>query len=205
MSEKQVVERPNVLFIDNFDSFVFNLVDEFARRDCRVEVWRNNISADQALEIAVDLPAPRLIVLSPGPGTPAGAGCCVDLVRKAPFHMPIFGVCLGYQAIAEAFGGEVTRAGEVVHGKASTIVHNKCGLFEGLSSPMTVGRYHSLMAGTVPKELEVTARFEDMVMGLKHTERPIEGVQFHPESILTPLGGKLIDNLLRLASKSEYC
>ena len=192
-------ERASVLFIDNFDSFVFNLVDEFARRRCNVEVWRNDISADRALEIAASFAGPKLVVLSPGPGTPAAAGCCVELVRKAPAELPIFGVCLGHQSIVEAFGGEVVRADEIVHGKASGIKHDGRGIFQGLPTPMTVGRYHSLAAGAVPEELEVNAGLGDIVMGVRHVSRPLMGVQFHPESILTPLGGRLIDNVLRMA------
>ncbi|MCP4677162.1 MAG: aminodeoxychorismate/anthranilate synthase component II [Deltaproteobacteria bacterium] len=191
-------ERASVLFIDNFDSFVFNLVDEFARRECNVEVWRNDISADQALEIAAGIAKPKLVVLSPGPGTPAAAGCCAELIRKAPEDLAIFGVCLGHQSIIEAFGGEVVRAGEIVHGKASGIDHDGRGIFEGLPTPMTVGRYHSLAAGAVPEALEITARLGDIVMGVRHVSRPLMGVQFHPESILTPLGGRLIDNVLRM-------
>ncbi len=191
--------KPSVLFIDNFDSFVFNLVDEFARRGCQVSVWRNDISIDKAITLAMELPAPRLVVLSPGPSTPAKAGCCVELVRQAPADLPIFGVCLGHQAIVQALGGEVGRASEIVHGKASPITHDGKGIFEGLSSPMAVGRYHSLVASKVPEHLEVSAQHGEMTMAVRHKARPLVGVQFHPESILTPHGGRLIDNILSLS------
>jgi anthranilate synthase component 2 len=188
----------SVLFIDNFDSFVFNLVDEFAKRGCSVEVWRNDISSKRALEIALKLSPPRLVVISPGPGRPASAGCSLDLIRCAPSDLAIFGVCLGHQAIVEAFGGTTERAGRIVHGKASKIFHDRQGIFKGLPSPMSVGRYHSLKAGSIPDEIEITARLGDIVMAIRHRKRPVVGVQFHPESILTPLGGGLIDNVLNL-------
>jgi anthranilate synthase/phosphoribosyltransferase len=193
----------NVLFIDNFDSFTFNLVDELRRRDCRVEVWRNDLDAGKALGLALGLPAPRLIVLSPGPGTPAEAGCCVELVRLAVGRVPLFGVCLGHQAIVEALGGTVGGAGGIVHGKASPVEHDGRGLFAGLPSPLMAGRYHSLAAIDVPRELEVRARTGDTVMAVEHRNAKLAGVQFHPESILTPLGGKLLDNVVAWASVEE--
>lgn len=188
-----------VLFIDNFDSFVFNLVDEFARRNCNVEVWRNDISVEKAFEIVNGFGEPRLVMLSPGPGTPANAGCCIDLVQKAPPDLPILGVCLGHQAIVEAFGGSVSQAPAIVHGKASIIEHSGRGFFKGLPKKMSVGRYHSLMAAEIPEVLEVTARLGSVVMAVEHTQRKVAGVQFHPESILTPKGGLMIDNVLNWA------
>jgi anthranilate synthase/aminodeoxychorismate synthase-like glutamine amidotransferase len=185
-----------VLFIDNYDSFVFNLVDEFQKREARVEVWRNNIPADKALEIAGGLARPRLVVLSPGPGTPASSGCCVELVQKADPDLPIFGVCLGHQAIVEAAGGRVDGAGEIVHGKASRVTHDGGGVFNGLPSPLTVGRYHSLVGVDIPPELRIVATLDQMVMAVEHADRKLFGVQFHPESILTPEGGRLIDNII---------
>jgi len=134
-----------ILVVDNYDSFVFNLVDEFARRGCAVEVWRNDLSADRALQLASALPAPRLVVLSPGPGTPADAGCCTELVRQAPATLPIFGVCLGHQAIIEALGGSVGQSPEIVHGRPFPLTHHGRGLFAGLPSPFAAGRYHSLV------------------------------------------------------------
>lgn len=188
--------RANILVIDNFDSFSFNLVDEFASRDCGVDVWRNDITAERALDLALALPAPRLLVLSPGPGSPTGAGCCVELVRRALGHIPIFGVCLGHQILVDALGGQVGRAEAIVHGKSSAIQHDGAGLFRGLPQPFPVGRYHSLAAQTLPDELRETAAFEDTVMAVEHVEVPAWGVQFHPESILTTHGPRLIDNLL---------
>ncbi len=200
MTEKHTGKPLNILFVDNFDSFVFNLVDEFALRRCNVEVWRNDMKAEKALELAANMAHPRLVVLSPGPGTPDKAGCCVEIVQKAPEDLPILGICLGYQAIVEALGGVVSQAGEIVHGKASLVEHTGTGLFQGLPSPMTVGRYHSLMAAKVPKELNIIANLGDMPMAVQHTSRKVAGMQFHPESILTPQGGLLVDNVFTWAS-----
>ena len=180
----------SVLAIDNYDSFSFNLVDELKKRGGAVEVWRNDVSCERALAIADALPAPRLIVLSPGPGAPADAGSCIAIIRKvAERHaagaqgLALFGVCLGHQAIIEAFGGEVGFAGEVVHGKAGRVVHDGEGLFAGLPSPMFAARYHSLAATRVPECLRVSARLaeRDLCMAVEHRAARVAGVQFHPE------------------------
>lgn len=194
--------RLSMLFIDSFDSFVFNLVDEFERRGARVEVWRNDTPADKVLEIVERLERPRLVVLSPGPGRPEDAGCCLDLIRRAPDGLPLLGVCLGHQAIVEACGGEVGGAARIVHGKASDVDHCGDGIFEGLPAPLTVGRYHSLVGTRIPDVLRVTASLDGEVMAVEHVERPLWGVQFHPESILTPSGGLLIDNVIRLSGRA---
>ncbi|HEY3998233.1 MAG TPA: aminodeoxychorismate/anthranilate synthase component II [Candidatus Xenobia bacterium] len=185
-----------VLFIDNFDSFTFNLVDEFQKRGCEVDVWRNDVSVRQALEMARDL-----VVLSPGPGAPAEAGCCIELIRQGVGKVPMFGVCLGHQAMVEALGGVVGSAGCIVHGKASPVVHDGQGVFAGLPSPMPVARYHSLAASSVPDVLKVTARTGDTVMAVEHRTEKLLGVQFHPESILTPQGGRFLDNVLAWATR----
>jgi anthranilate synthase component 2 len=190
-----------VLFIDNFDSFVFNLVDEFKRRGAVVDVWRNDIPADRAIEMAMAGEAPRLMVLSPGPGTPESAGNNMEIIRTAPKSLPLFGVCLGHQAMVAALGGEVGGAHEIVHGKSGIITHNGKGIFKGLPSPMTAARYHSLVGKKIPAELEVTAQIGDMVMSVSHKTRPLTGVQFHPESILTPFGGRLIENVMDWATE----
>lgn len=187
----------HVLFIDNFDSFTFNLVDELAKRGAHLDIWRNDLPPDRALELALALPTPRLIVLSPGPGTPAEAGCCIPLIQRALTHrIPLFGICLGHQALTQALGGTVGGAGTIVHGKSSAITHDGSRLFAGIASPMTVGRYHSLMATSLPEELIVRAQYGDIVMAVEHQSAPLAGVQFHPESILTPEGGKLLENVL---------
>jgi anthranilate synthase/aminodeoxychorismate synthase-like glutamine amidotransferase len=194
---------PSVLFIDNFDSFSFNLVDDFKKRGCDVHVWRNDISAFHAMTLALELPPPALIVLSPGPSAPAEAGCCIELVRLNNGQIPLFGVCLGHQAIIEAYGGKVGYAGEVVHGKASSIEHQGQEIFSGLESPMQAARYHSLAAVETPPELEVIAKCNNIVMAVHHRSLPIVGVQFHPESILTPQGTTLIDQVLEWAMQKD--
>jgi anthranilate synthase component II len=190
-----------VLLIDNFDSFTFNLVDDLRRRGAEVEVWRNDIAAQDALDKVQSWTGPVLLLLSPGPGKPTDAGCCIELIRLAMGKVPIFGVCLGHQAIVEALGGRVGPAGEIVHGKAALIQHNSKGLFRGLVNPMRVARYHSLAALEVPETLVVTATLGKIVMAVEQHELRIAGVQFHPESLLTPDGGLLIENLFEWADE----
>lgn len=193
-----------VLFIDNFDSFTFNLVDAFRALGAEVSVWRNTIPAAEALARAEALPAPRLIVLSPGPGGPADAGCCVELVRLAAGRVPVLGVCLGHQAIVQALGGEVGAAPAIVHGKASRVHHDDEGFLAGLPEPLVVGRYHSLTATRIPDELVIRARTEDgVVMAVEDPLQKLAGVQFHPESILTPDGGELLANALTWAGEER--
>ena len=195
--------RLRVIMLDNFDSFTFNLVDEFAKRDCAVEVWRNDVPAAHLLgRVAAGAGTPSLLVVSPGPGTPAAAGCSVEAIRRSADRVPIFGVCLGHQAIIEAFGGEVGPAGEILHGRSSLITHEDDPLFDGIPSPCVVGRYHSLAGCRVEAPLRVIARSEEIVMAVRHDTRPIVGVQFHPESILTPFGGTLVENVIRSATEA---
>ena len=189
--------RKKIVIIDNYDSFVYKLADEFARLDCDVQVYRANLSIDDALAV-IDKYQPDLLVMSPGPGAPADASLCMQLLAQAPADLPIFGVCLGHQCIIEYFGGKVVTCGTVVHGKVGMIEHNDHGVFSGLSSPLSVGRYHSLVGIDIPDVLQVDARLNDLVMAISHHERPIIGVQFHPESVLTPQGLTLIANLLDL-------
>lgn len=195
--------RPTIFFIDNFDSFSFNLVDEFRKRGCSVDVWRNDLSSERVFELALALPPPALIVMSPGPGSPAEAGCCLEVVRGLAGKIPIFGVCLGHQAIVEALGGTVSYAGEVVHGKSAQINHNGKGIFAGLESPLAAGRYHSLAAVELPTSLRVTARTGPVVMAVEHEQHAIIGFQFHPESILTPQGGILIEKIIDWAIERD--
>jgi anthranilate synthase/aminodeoxychorismate synthase-like glutamine amidotransferase len=189
----------HVVFIDNFDSFTFNLVDEFARRGALVEVWRNTVTAEHALARATSVAGPRLMVLSPGPGGPREAGCCLELLRRAGPRVPVFGVCLGHQAIIEAWGGVVESAEAILHGRSSRVRHQGGSPFEGIASPMTVGRYHSLASHGVPADLEAVAFTDRIVMAVRHRSLPQLGIQFHPESLLTPHGGQLIENVIRWA------
>lgn len=187
-----------ILLIDNYDSFVFNLARYLRELGCETEVVRNDALSVEDARAG----RPEAIVLSPGPCSPAEAGICVELVRRLSGALPILGVCLGHQAIAAAFGGRIERAPEPVHGRSSPVTHSGVGLFAGLPSPLTAGRYHSLIVSeaALPSELQVTCRSTDgLVMGLQHASQPTFGVQFHPESILTSGGHRLLSNFLQLA------
>ncbi|MBU1946369.1 MAG: aminodeoxychorismate/anthranilate synthase component II [Nanoarchaeota archaeon] len=191
-----------VLFIDNFDSFTYNLVDEFQKRDCEVLVYRNNIDI-KTMDQIIKKFKPSLIVISPGPSTPKNAGISKEIIQNYHESIPIFGVCLGHQCIIEVFGGRVDKAVETIHGKPSKITHDKQGIFKGLENPFQAGRYHSLAGYDIPYCLEITARTidRDIVMAVRHKEFPVIGVQFHPESILTPIGGLIINNLIGMIKK----
>lgn len=187
-----------ILVVDNYDSFTYNLVHYLAELGAQTHVVRND---DLTVEEAWAL-KPEAVLLSPGPCAPDQAGICLPLITTAPQDMPIFGVCLGHQAIGQAFGGEVIPAKTLMHGKTSPIEHDGRSLFKGLPSPFTATRYHSLAvrSETLPDELEVTAWTADgEIMGLAHRTRPIHGVQFHPESIATEHGHDMIANFLDLA------
>jgi len=187
-----------VTLIDNYDSFTFNLVHYLGELGADVSVWRNDeITVADALA-----GEPDAIVLSPGPCTPNEAGVCLDLVRMGSETTPILGVCLGHQAIGQAFGGEVVRAPAPMHGKTSRISHNARGLFRGLNGPFSATRYHSLVIerSSAPAELEISAESDDgLVMGIQHVDRPTFGVQFHPESIASEHGRRILRNFLDLA------
>jgi anthranilate synthase component 2 len=188
-----------VLLIDNYDSFTYNLYQYLCELGADVTVIRNDaITVDEARALA-----PDFVVISPGPGVPRDAGISVELIRALGPTTPVLGVCLGHQAIAEAFGGVITRAPELMHGKASDIHHDGSGVFDGLPSPFSAIRYHSLCAApeAVPDALEVTARSDSgVIMALRHRSYPVHGVQFHPESILTQHGKDLLRNFLAMAS-----
>jgi anthranilate synthase/aminodeoxychorismate synthase-like glutamine amidotransferase len=191
-----------VLFIDNFDSFTYNLVDDFCKRSCEARIYRADISLEALSRVADDF-KPTLLVISPGPGTPRAAGVTLSAIDYFKDRLPIFGVCLGHQAIVEYFGGEVGHAPEPVHGKPSKVTHNEKGIFAGVENPLQAGRYHSLCAVRLPECLELTAEFGSLVMGIEHRSLPIFGVQFHPESILTPAGGRIIENVLSMAQRGR--
>ncbi|MCP4452944.1 MAG: aminodeoxychorismate/anthranilate synthase component II [Planctomycetes bacterium] len=191
-----------VLFIDNFDSFTYNLVDDFCKRQCDARVYRADTALDTLKAIA-ETYRPDLLVVSPGPGTPQTAGVTLSAIDFFKDRYPIFGVCLGHQCIVEYFGGTVGHAPAPMHGKPSRLTHQEQSVFAGIESPLQAGRYHSLVATSVPDCLTVTAEFEGIVMGVQHRTLPIHGVQFHPESILTPAGGKIIENILTLAEQTK--
>jgi anthranilate synthase/aminodeoxychorismate synthase-like glutamine amidotransferase len=182
-----------ILLIDNYDSFTYNLAHLFGALGCEVEVVRNDaIDADGA-----ELSAPSHLVVSPGPGRPGDAGATLEIVRRLGQRVPTLGVCLGHQAVVEAFGGEVGPARRLVHGKAGPVRHDGRGIFAGLPQEFEAGRYHSLAATSLPAELEVSATAgEGEVMAVRHRELPVDGLQFHPESVLTPVGPALAKNFL---------
>ena len=182
-----------ILLVDNYDSFTYNLAHLFGELGAHVVVRRNDaIDADGAEQLG-----PTRLVVSPGPGRPAAAGATVEILRRLATRVPTLGVCLGHQALAEAFGGEIGPARELVHGKAATVEHDGRGLFTGLPHDLTAGRYHSLAVTRVPNEFEVCATAADgEVMAMRHRELRIDGIQFHPESVLTPHGSAIALNFL---------
>ena len=186
-----------LLLVDNYDSFTYNLVQAFLVLGDEVEVHRNDeITVEQALARA-----PTHVCISPGPGTPYDAGVSMDMISAFAGKVPVLGVCLGHQSITEVFGGKVVRNSRLMHGKTSPVNHDGLGVFAGMPQPMLVGRYHSLVAKpeSLPACLQVTATTaEGEIMGLRHTELVVEGVQFHPESVLTPDGPQLLGNFLRV-------
>jgi anthranilate synthase/aminodeoxychorismate synthase-like glutamine amidotransferase len=187
-----------ILMIDNYDSFTYNLVQYFGELDAKVKVFRNDaITVDDVRAMA-----PERIVVSPGPSSPEHAGISVEVIRQFAGKVPLLGVCLGHQSIGYAFGGKIIRAGKLMHGKTSRISHDGKDLFKGMSNPFQATRYHSLVIEekTIPECLQITARAEDdnEIMGVRHKTLPVWGVQFHPESILTKEGKKILANFLTL-------
>ncbi|HEX6905310.1 MAG TPA: aminodeoxychorismate/anthranilate synthase component II [Terriglobales bacterium] len=190
-----------IFVLDNYDSFTYNLVQYLGELGAEVEVRRN----DQVRVEEVEALHPERILLSPGPCTPQEAGISIELIRHFAGKLPVLGVCLGHQAIGAAFGGQVVRAGKLMHGKTSQVEHDGKTIFRGLASPMTATRYHSLIVAedSLPEDLEISARTRErdgarVIMGLRHRRYPVEGVQFHPESVLTTEGKQLIRNFLAL-------
>jgi anthranilate synthase/aminodeoxychorismate synthase-like glutamine amidotransferase len=190
------VSQPHVVIVDNYDSFTYNLFQYLAEAGAKVDVYRHDqITVDGIRDLT-----PSHVVISPGPKTPDEAGISLDVIREMAGEVPILGVCLGHQAIGQAFGGTVVRGAEPVHGKTSEIAHDGRTVFAGLPDPMTATRYHSLVVerASLPDVLEVSAWCDgDVIMGLRHKTLPVEGVQFHPESILTGEGRSLLGNFLK--------
>ncbi|CAI1219846.1 TPA: glutamine amidotransferase-related protein [Serratia fonticola] len=188
----------DILLLDNVDSFTYNLVDQLRASGHQVVIYRNQIAAEIIIARLQQMEQP-ILMLSPGPGTPADAGCMPELLQRLRGQMPIIGICLGHQAIVEAYGGHVGQAGEILHGKASSITHDNQGMFAGMANPLPVARYHSLVGSNIPEGLAVNARFGDMVMAVRHDEHRVCGFQFHPESILTTQGARLLEQTLAWA------
>lgn len=191
----------SILLIDNLDSFTFNLVEAFERLGAAVRVIRNTVSADEALRRARE--AEALIVLSPGPGAPHEAGCCLDLIRVAKGEAPLLGICLGHQAMVLEAGGIVTRAPLPVHGKVSHLSHDGAGPFAGIDGPVAVGRYHSLCTRDIPPRFTVHAEIDGMAMAISDPAARQTGLQFHPESILTGAGDIILANIMKDAARAD--
>ena len=191
-----------ILMIDNYDSFTFNIVQYLGQLGEAVQVYRNDkIKIEEIRHLK-----PQAIFLSPGPCTPREAGITVDVIREFYKDLPIMGICLGHQSIGYAFGADVVRAGRIMHGKTSPIINDGKTIFAGLPNPFSAGRYHSLVVRpeTLPDCLEVSARtVEGEIMGLRHKKYPVEGIQFHPESVLTPQGKRIIRNFLKITCRKE--
>ncbi len=189
-----------ILLIDNYDSFTYNLVQAFAADGAEVRVFRNDaIGTDEAVALE-----PTHLVISPGPGRPEDAGSSLDMIATFSERIPVLGVCLGHQCLVSYFGGSIVRAERLMHGKTSPVRHDDGSLFAGMSQPFDAGRYHSLCADpkTLPAELKLTAETErGEIMGVRHETLPLNGVQFHPESVLTPEGSKLLANFMRMSTR----
>ncbi len=200
MAATDTFDHVRMLLIDNYDSFTYNLVQAFAAQGAEVIVHRNDqVTVDEALEID-----PTHLVISPGPGRPEDAGVSLDMIGAFKERIPLLGVCLGHQCLVQHFGGEIVRADRLMHGKTSMVSHDGKTIYEGLSEPFEVGRYHSLCAdhGSLPDELELTSNTDrDEIMGVRHKTLPLEGVQFHPESVLTPEGDALMANFMRMTPR----
>ena len=188
----------HIVLLDNFDSFTYNLVDQFRSLGYPVTIYRNSLTAE-AIEQAVEKLTNPVVVLSPGPGAPADAGCMPEMIQRLKGKTPMIGICLGHQAIVEAYGGKVEGAGDIVHGKASMMNHNDHAIYKQLPNPVSIARYHSLVATQVPTTLETTADVDGLVMAVMNEQDKVCGFQFHPESILTTQGAQLLTNTLNWA------
>lgn len=192
----------NIIFIDNFDSFTYNLVDQFRSLGHQVTVYRNNIAA-QAIESAVTELDNPVVLLSPGPGAPSEAGSMPEIIQRLKGKVPMIGICLGHQAIVEAYGGTVAGAGEIIHGKVSMMEHDNHPTYQELPSPLAIARYHSLVATEVPDTLTITAEVDGLVMSVVQEQDKVCGFQFHPESIMTTYGATLLANAIEWALENN--
>lgn len=193
----------NIVFIDNFDSFTYNLVDQFRSLGHSVKIYRNHIAAE-VIEQAVHQLDNPVVLLSPGPGAPSEAGSMPELITRLKGQVPMIGICLGHQAIVEAYGGVVEGAGDIVHGKVSMMSHQNHATYANLPSPLAIARYHSLVATKVPESLTVTAEVDGLVMSVVQEEDKVCGFQFHPESIMTTYGATLLANAIDWALEKQH-
>jgi anthranilate synthase component 2 len=188
----------NIIFIDNFDSFTYNLVDQFRSLGHEVKIYRNNIAAEAIEQAVTELENP-VVLLSPGPGAPSEAGSMPEVIQRLKGKVPMIGICLGHQAIVEAYGGTVAGAGEIIHGKVSMMEHQNHPTYAELPSPLAIARYHSLVATEVPSALSITAEVDGLVMSVVQEEDRVCGFQYHPESIMTTYGATLLANAIEWA------
>lgn len=202
-TKKETENETKIYLLDNFDSFTYNLVDEFKQLGFEVIIYRNNVAAEYIYAQIEKETQPVVVVLSPGPGNPQSAGCLLDLVALCRGNYPLFGICLGHQAIIESFGGEIGLAPETVHGKLSAVEHNNHPIFNGFAQRINVARYHSLQATHMPSTLEVIAHYQEIPMAVMSEQDRILGFQFHPESILTTQGSHLIKQSLHYLTSSS--
>ncbi|RAW90551.1 glutamine amidotransferase-related protein [Photorhabdus laumondii] len=185
----------NILLLDNVDSFTYNLVDQLRHHGHQVVIYRNTVATEMIMQQLRMLSSP-LLMLSPGPGKPSDSGCMPQLLQQIIGEIPVIGICLGHQAIIEAYGGKISAADEILHGKASLAKHDNQAMFANLENPLPVARYHSLTGSRIPSELTISARCGDTVMAVRHDKHKVCGFQFHPESILTTHGAKLLEQTL---------
>lgn len=189
----------NILLLDNIDSFTYNLVEQLRNKDHQVLIYRNTVNKKTILNSIHNMINP-ILMLSPGPSTPKHAGCMLHLINEIKGRYPIIGICLGHQAIVEAYGGIIGHAGEIFHGKASLINHDGLEMFEGLPQPLPVARYHSLICNKIPKNFIINSYFHDMIMSVRNNTDHVCGFQFHPESILTTSGAQLLEQIIYWSS-----
>ncbi|WP_047043651.1 aminodeoxychorismate/anthranilate synthase component II [Vibrio mexicanus] len=192
----------NIIFVDNFDSFTYNLVDQFRSLGHEVKIYRNSIDVSTIEQALEGLKQP-VVLLSPGPGAPSEAGCMPELIQRLKGKVPMIGICLGHQAIVEAYGGTVAGAGEIIHGKVSMMEHDNHPTYNNLPSPLAIARYHSLVATEVSEALTVTAEVNGLVMSVVHEQDKVCGFQFHPESIMTTYGATLLGNAINWALENS--
>lgn len=192
----------NILLLDNIDSFTYNLADQLRSSGHTVRIYRNKIPAQFIIQCLNEIDNP-ILILSPGPGTPSKAGCMPELLQQLKGKLPIIGICLGHQAIVETYGGKVNQADDIVHGRTSLITHDNQAMFSNMPQPLTVARYHSLVATTIPRNLVVTAHYNNMVMAVRNDKDRTCGFQFHPESILTTYGVQLLEQTLAWALRQD--
>lgn len=188
----------NIILLDNIDSFTYNLVDQLRSSNHQVLIYTNRLATSSIIKILMNITDP-ILILSPGPGSPDNAGCMMNLIKKLRGHIPIIGICLGYQAIVQSYGGQISQSTDIVHGQSSLIYHDESAMFGNIPNPLLVGRYHSLIGINIPNSLKINAYYNNIAMAVRHDQDKVCGFQFHPESILTAYGTQLIHQTINWA------